>query len=305
MFRDIEPKLIKNHDARNAVSATVSVLKWSGAIFRATSSKVSVQKVFLCPFHFKTRLSGLSLASKRLGDIPQVPGIPPKVCQIHDARKAVTATLSVLKWTGAIFRPTSSKVSVQKVLLCPFHCKYRPSGVSLESPGLENIPQDPSNRPEVGQNYNGRRAVLATLSVLKWSWAIFCPRSWKMHVQKVFLCPFHCKTRPSGVSLKSPGLENILQVVGNRAEVDQYHDARNALSATLSVLKLSRAIFRQWSSKVSVQNVLLCPFHGKPKPSGVTLESAGLEISANFQDIEPNWFKITVRVRRSRLLFRS
>ena len=51
------------------------------------------------------------------------------------------------------------------------------------------------------------------------------------------LCPFLFKTRPSGVSLESPGLENILQVPGNRTEVDQNHDARNALSATLSVFK--------------------------------------------------------------------
>ena len=58
-----------------------------------------------------------------------------------------------------------------------------------------------------------------------------------MSVQKVLLCPFHCKPRPSGVSLESPGLENIPQVPGNRAEVDQNHDARNAVSATVSVLK--------------------------------------------------------------------
>jgi len=98
-----------------------------------------------------------------------------------------------------------------------------------------------------------------------------------VHVQKVLLCPFHRKTRPSGVSLESPALENILQVLGNRAEVDQYHDARNALSATLSVLKLSWAIFWHRSSKVSVQNVLLCPFHCKPRPTRVSLESPGLE----------------------------
>ena len=37
--------------------------------------------------------------------------------------------------------------------------------------------------------------------------------------------------------LESPGLENISQLPGNRAEVDQNHDARNAVSATVSVLK--------------------------------------------------------------------
>ena len=54
---------------------------------------------------------------------------------------------------------------------------------------------------------------------------------------KVLLCPFHYKPRPSGVNLESPGLKNIAQVPGNRTEVDQNHDARNAVSATVSVLK--------------------------------------------------------------------
>ena len=73
--------------------------------------------------------------------------------------------------------------------------------------------------------------------------AIFRPTSSKMSVHKVLLCPFHCKPRPSGVSLESPGLENILQVPGNRAEVDENYDARNGLSGILSVLNLSRSIF--------------------------------------------------------------
>ena len=58
-----------------------------------------------------------------------------------------------------------------------------------------------------------------------------------MSVQKVLLCAFHCKPKLSKVSLGSPGLENIPQVPVKRAEVDQNHDARNAVSATLSVLK--------------------------------------------------------------------
>jgi len=56
-------------------------------------------------------------------------------------------------------------------------------------------------------------------------------------VQKIFLCPFQCKPRPSGLSLESPGLENIPQVRGIGAEVDQIHDGRNVVSATFSVLK--------------------------------------------------------------------
>jgi len=58
-------------------------------------------------------------------------------------------------------------VSVQKVFLCLFDCKPKTSGASLESPGLENIPQVPGNRAEVGQNHDLRKVVSATLSVLE------------------------------------------------------------------------------------------------------------------------------------------
>ena len=58
-----------------------------------------------------------------------------------------------------------------------------------------------------------------------------------MRIPKVLLCPFHCKARPSGVSLEPLGLENISQVPPDRAEVGQSHDARKALSVSLSVLK--------------------------------------------------------------------
>jgi len=58
-------------------------------------------------------------------------------------------------------------VNVQKVLLGPFHCKPRQSGVSLESPGLENNPQVPGNRVKVGQNHDARKALSVALSVLK------------------------------------------------------------------------------------------------------------------------------------------
>ena len=102
-----------------------------------------------------------------LDNIPQTPRNQAQVGQIYHARKAISATLSVLKSSKAMLRPRSSKVSVQKVNLCPFHCKPKPSGDSLESPELENIPQVPRNRDEVGQNHHARKAVSATLSVLK------------------------------------------------------------------------------------------------------------------------------------------
>ena len=61
-------------------------------------------------------------------------------------------------------------MSVQKVSLCLFHCKPKPSGVSLESPGLENIPQLPGNRAEVGQNHDLRKVGLGYSFSLKVKW---------------------------------------------------------------------------------------------------------------------------------------
>ena len=156
---------------------------------------MSVEKVSPFPFYCKPRQSGVSLKFLGLENIPQVPGNRGVVCQNHDSHKAVSVTLSVLKWSVAIFWPGRSKVSVQKVLLCPFHCKARPSGVSLEPLGLENISQVPPDRAEVGQNHDARKAVSATLSVLKWSVAIFRQRRSKVSVEKVILCPIHCKER--------------------------------------------------------------------------------------------------------------
>ena len=49
-------------------------------------------------------------------------------------------------------------MNVQKVLLCSFQCEPRPSGVTLESAGLKNIPQVPGNRAEVGQNRDAGKA---------------------------------------------------------------------------------------------------------------------------------------------------
>jgi len=168
-------------------------------------------------------------------------------------------------------------VSVQKVLLSQINWKPRPSWVSLQSPRLKNIPLVPESRAEVGQNHDARKAVSATLSVLKWSKAIFRSRSSKVSVQKVLLSQINWKPRPSWVSLQSPGLKNIPLVPESRAEVGQNHDARKAVSATLSVLKWSRAIFRSRRSKVSVQKVLLSQFNWKPRPSWFSSESLGLK----------------------------
>ena len=64
-------------------------------------------------------------------------------------------------------------------------------------------------------------------------------------------------------------------------------------------------MLRLRSSKVSVQKVVLCPFHCKPRKSGVTLESPVPENIPNFRQIEPKLVKITMRVRRTQLIFHS
>ena len=53
---------------------------------------------------------------------------------------------------------------------------------------------------------------------------------------KTFSVSVSLQTKAIKISLESLGLENIPQVPGKRAEVDQNHDARNAVSATVSVL---------------------------------------------------------------------
>jgi len=50
-------------------------------------------------------------------------------------------------------------VSVEKFLLGPFLCKPKPSEVSLEFLGLENIPQVLGNLSKVGLNNAARKAV--------------------------------------------------------------------------------------------------------------------------------------------------
>ena len=192
---------------------------------------MKVQKFLLCPFHRNPSQISRLFTVSGTSNIPQVPRNRAEVCQNDDARKAVSATLLVLKWRGSIFQPTISKVSVQKVMLCPFYCKATPSGSSLQCPELENIPQVPRNRAEVCQNNDSRKAVSATLSVLKWSGALFRPRNSKASAAKNLLCPFHCKPRPSGVSLESPGLQYISQVPENREDVGQNHHARKTVLA--------------------------------------------------------------------------
>jgi len=63
------------------------------------------------------------------------------------------------------------------------------------------------------------------------------------------------------VSLGYLGLENILQVPGNRRKVSQNYVPREAVSATFFSLKMKWGIFRPDCFIVSVENFFLCPFH--------------------------------------------
>ena len=70
-----------------------------------------------------------------------------------------------IKW-GYI---SAYNLETERALLLPVSISLKPrhSGVSLELPGLENIPQVPGNQAKVRQNYHARKAVPATISVLK------------------------------------------------------------------------------------------------------------------------------------------
>ena len=150
-------------------------VKWGYISVQKLESEPS--KCFAVCISLQTKAIKVSLGFPGLENVPEVPGRRPEVDQNHDARNAVSATVLVLKWSGAKFRPTGSKVSVQKALLCPFQCKRRPSGVTLESPGLVNIPKVAWKRAKLGLTHDAREAVSATISVWKWGGILFRPTS--------------------------------------------------------------------------------------------------------------------------------
>ena len=68
-------------------------------------------------------------------------------------------------------------------------------------------------------------------------WGYISVQKLESERSKSFAVCISLKTKRSKVSLGRPGLENIPQVPGKRAEVDVNHDVRNAVSATVSVFK--------------------------------------------------------------------
>ena len=148
------------------------------------------------------------------GKYPPSSGKLTEVGQNHDARTAVSGTLSVLKCSGAIFRPKSSKVSVQKVVLCPFYCKTRPSRLSLASKGLENIPQVPENLTEVGQNYDGRKCGLGYSFTLKVKWSYISAQKLKSERSKSCVVSILLQTKDVGGQFRVPGTGKYLPSSG-------------------------------------------------------------------------------------------
>ena len=152
---------------------------------------------------------------------------------------------------GLYFGLRSSKLSVQKVLLYPFQWKPRPSGVTLESSGLENIPQVPGEmEPKLVKITMSRKVVSATLSSLKVKWGNISAKKLESECLKSFaLSHFSANQGTSEVTLESPGHEGISPKSREiEPKFDQIHDARNVVSATVSSPKVKwLTIFRPTS----------------------------------------------------------
>ena len=67
-------------------------------------------------------------------------------------------------------------------------------------------------------------------------WSFFSAQKLKSEPSKSFAVPILLQTKDVGGQFTVPVLENMPQVPGNRAELGQNHDARKAVSASISVL---------------------------------------------------------------------
>jgi len=98
----------------------------------------------------------------------------------------------------------------------------------------------PPSSWKFSRNWSQSRCALGGLAYcfsLKVKWGFIPAQELESERSKSFPVFISLQTKPSGASLESAGLENIPQVPGNRAELGQNHDARMAVSATISVLK--------------------------------------------------------------------
>ena len=140
-------------------------MKWGNISAQKLKSERS--NSFAVSILLQTKDVGGQFRVRGLENIPQVPGNLTKVGQNHDARKAVLAILSVLKWSRAIFRPRSGKVSVHKNVAVSISLQTKAITTYLNVQGTGNIPQVTGNPPEASQNHDGFKGVSATLSVLR------------------------------------------------------------------------------------------------------------------------------------------
>ena len=98
-----------------------------GLYFGSEVSKGSVEKVLLSPFQCKPRQPGVTLESPVPENIPNFSENRAKVGHNHDKRKAVSATLSFLKW---------GYISAQK--LKSARSKSVPVSISLQTKAIRS-----------------------------------------------------------------------------------------------------------------------------------------------------------------------
>ena len=158
-----------------------------GAIFRPTSSTLSVRSFCLCTYHWKLSSSWVSIESSGLENIARIPANRAKDAQNTMRVRRCRLLFHSENEVGPYFGSTSLTPSVRSFCLCTYHWKLSSSWVSIESSGLENIPRSPANRAKDAQNQDASKAVSATLSLWKWSGAIF--RFSKLDTEVALLLP--------------------------------------------------------------------------------------------------------------------
>ena len=94
-------------------------------------------------------------------------------------------------------------MSVQKVLLCPFYCRPRTSGATLESPGMENIPQVPGNLAKLGQNHDARTRSRLPFSH-RVNWGYISVQKLESERSKSFAVSMFLQTKDVGGQFRVP-----------------------------------------------------------------------------------------------------
>ena len=193
---------------------------------------MSAQKALLCPFHCKPRPSGVPLESRGLKNIGQVPGNRTEVDQNHDARNAVSATVSVLKWSGLYFGPEAPKWAFKK-FFCVLWLKNKAITSSFSVPGTGNSCPSSGKSSWSWSKSRCSQSGLCHPFRLKVKCSYISVQKLESERSKSFAVSISVQTKAIKVSLGSPGLENIPQVPGDPPEVCQNHNARKVVSVTL------------------------------------------------------------------------